>query len=84
MQVEAEGKGVLISGCDSGFGHQVARDLHAAGFTVFAGCLDPGGPGGRLLNQLGQSGRPLHVLLLDVTNQDHVDSAVRYCHDPYQ
>lgn len=36
---QAEGKAVLITGCDKGFGHALAKCLHAKGFTVFAGCL---------------------------------------------
>uniref|UniRef100_A0A8C5UGP4 BDH protein n=1 Tax=Malurus cyaneus samueli TaxID=2593467 RepID=A0A8C5UGP4_9PASS len=35
----AVGKAVLITGCDKGFGHALAKCLHAKGFTVFAGCL---------------------------------------------
>lgn len=30
---------MLITGCDKGFGHALAKCLHAKGFTVFAGCL---------------------------------------------
>lgn len=37
--IQAEGKAVLITGCDKGFGHALAKQLHARGFTVFAGCL---------------------------------------------
>lgn len=37
--IQAEGKAVLITGCDKGFGHALAKQLHAKGFTVFAGCL---------------------------------------------
>lgn len=36
---QAEGKAVLMTGCDKGFGHALAKRLHAKGFTVFAGCL---------------------------------------------
>ena len=36
---QAEGKAVLITGCNKGFGHALAKQLHAKGFTVFAGCL---------------------------------------------
>jgi len=34
-----EGKAVLVTGCDGGFGHALAKHLHELGFTVFAGCL---------------------------------------------
>lgn len=39
VPTQAEGKAVLITGCDKGFGHALAKQLHAKGFTVFAGCL---------------------------------------------
>ncbi|XP_061308861.1 apolipoprotein D isoform X3 [Pezoporus flaviventris] len=44
----AEEKAVLITGCDKGFGRALAKQLHAKGFTVFAGYLhvknkDPSG-----------------------------------------
>ncbi|KIH46717.1 hypothetical protein ANCDUO_23228 [Ancylostoma duodenale] len=32
-------KAVLITGCDSGFGRELALRCIAKGFTVFAGCL---------------------------------------------
>lgn len=39
FSTQAEGKAVLITGCDKGFGHALAKLLHTKGFTVFAGCL---------------------------------------------
>ena len=41
-QVDPRGRGVFISGCDTGFGHDLAVRLDKLGFTVFAGCLVPG------------------------------------------
>ncbi|XP_026542982.1 D-beta-hydroxybutyrate dehydrogenase, mitochondrial-like isoform X2 [Notechis scutatus] len=74
----AEGKAVLITGCDKGFGHALASHLHAKGFTVFAGCLllDQGGDGAQELCRLG-SGR-MHVLQLDVRCEQQVARALRY------
>lgn len=37
--LQAKGKAVFITGCDSGFGHALAKHLHKIGFTVFAGCF---------------------------------------------
>lgn len=37
--LQVKGKSVFITGCDSGFGHALAKHLHKLGFTVFAGCL---------------------------------------------
>jgi len=38
-----EGKAVLITGCDSGFGHDTALVLAKKGWKVYAGCLTDGG-----------------------------------------
>ncbi|XP_030351185.1 apolipoprotein D isoform X4 [Strigops habroptila] len=35
----AEEKAVLITGCDKGFGHALAKQVRAEGFTCFAGYL---------------------------------------------
>jgi hypothetical protein len=36
---EAKGRAVLITGCDTGFGHDLALELYAKGWKVYAGCL---------------------------------------------
>ena len=36
---EGRPRHVLVTGCDSGFGNGLARQLHAKGFHVHAGCL---------------------------------------------
>ncbi|KAM9271736.1 D-beta-hydroxybutyrate dehydrogenase, mitochondrial-like [Morus bassanus] len=73
--LEPAGRAVLITGCDSGFGHLLALRLHRLGFTVFAGCLRPGGEGARRLQQeAGGAGR-LRVLRLDVTRARDVLAA---------
>ncbi|NXU49566.1 BDH protein, partial [Turnix velox] len=66
--VEPAGRAVLITGCDSGFGHLLALRLHRLGFTVFAGCLCPAGDGARRLQREAEAGAGrLRVLRLDVT-----------------
>ncbi|XP_063162685.1 D-beta-hydroxybutyrate dehydrogenase, mitochondrial-like [Candoia aspera] len=74
----ADGKAVLITGCDKGFGHALARHLHGQGFTVFAGCLflDRGGDGARELRSLGSE--RMHVLQLDVCCEEEVAQAVQF------
>ncbi len=62
------GRAVLITGCDSGFGHHLAKKLDCMGFTVFAGCLCPEGPGAQSLVEEGSD--RMKVLQLDVTNDD--------------
>ncbi|XP_062987810.1 D-beta-hydroxybutyrate dehydrogenase, mitochondrial-like [Elgaria multicarinata webbii] len=74
----AEGKAVLVTGCDKGFGHALAKHLHAKGFTVFAGCLlrEQGGDGARALSRLGSA--RMRVLQLDVCSEDEVEGALRF------
>ncbi|XP_077204060.1 D-beta-hydroxybutyrate dehydrogenase, mitochondrial-like [Paroedura picta] len=71
-----EGKAVLITGCDKGFGHALAKHLHATGFTVFAGCLlrDKGGEGARQLESLGTE--RIQVLQLNVCSDKEVVQAL--------
>ena len=38
--INPQGKYVLISGCDTGFGHRLAIDLDRQGFNVFVGLYD--------------------------------------------
>ncbi|XP_032892128.1 estradiol 17-beta-dehydrogenase 2-like isoform X2 [Amblyraja radiata] len=61
-----EGKAVLITGCDSGFGHALAKRLHSLGFHVFAMVLHEEGDGAKVLKSF-RSDR-LTVIQMDVTN----------------
>lgn len=75
-RLEPAGRAVLITGCDSGFGHLLALRLHRLGFTVFAGCLCPGGAGARRLQREAAAGAGrLRVLRLDVTCGRDVQAA---------
>ncbi|XP_035212244.1 17-beta-hydroxysteroid dehydrogenase type 6-like [Stegodyphus dumicola] len=65
-------KAVLITGCDTGFGLDLAKRLHAAGFTVYACCLSLDSDGAKELEQMS-----VKVLPLDVTQYDQVHSLVR-------
>uniref|UniRef100_A0A8D0HGJ5 D-beta-hydroxybutyrate dehydrogenase, mitochondrial-like n=1 Tax=Sphenodon punctatus TaxID=8508 RepID=A0A8D0HGJ5_SPHPU len=73
-------KAVLITGCDKGFGHALAKQLHAEGFTVFAGCLitvsGECGAGARELQSLGPE--RMHVLQLDVCSDEQVAGAADF------
>ncbi|CAG01342.1 unnamed protein product [Tetraodon nigroviridis] len=68
---DGRGRAVLVTGCDSGFGQQLALRLDREGFVVFAGCLCPEGPGARSLAQ--QSSSSLKLLRLDVTSDADVE-----------
>uniref|UniRef100_A0A3Q1EG81 Zgc:113142 n=1 Tax=Acanthochromis polyacanthus TaxID=80966 RepID=A0A3Q1EG81_9TELE len=67
------GGAILITGCDSGFGHHLAGSLERRGFVVFAGCLYPDGTGAQSL--VSQSSRNLKILKLDVTKDEDVKRA---------
>nr|XP_061802691.1 D-beta-hydroxybutyrate dehydrogenase, mitochondrial-like [Nerophis lumbriciformis] len=73
--LDAHGSAVLITGCDSGFGYELARCLDQKGFVVFAGCLFPRGMGAQ--NLAGQCSSRLKILKLDVTSDEEVQQAMR-------
>lgn len=80
-RVSGRDKAVLITGCDSGFGHMLARTLNNAGFFVFAGCLNTQSDGSQqLINSCSNKSR-LKVLQLDVTKQTDVDAAGKSVRD---
>ncbi|KAF8794069.1 D-beta-hydroxybutyrate dehydrogenase like protein [Argiope bruennichi] len=59
------------SGCDSGFGHDLAQRLDDLGLQVFAGCLNPEGEGAKNLKKSASA--KLQVLPLDVSSEESVD-----------
>jgi len=67
---------VLITGCDSGFGHELAIKLDKLGFSVFACCLDKNSVGAKKLTSL--CSQNVHVLQLNVTNQDDIEEVAKY------
>ncbi|NWI91478.1 RDH16 dehydrogenase, partial [Pitta sordida] len=61
-------KHVLITGCDSGFGNLLARQLDQRGLRVLAACLTEAGAA-----QLRASASPrLQTVLLDVTSSQNI------------
>lgn len=86
QKVSPANKAVLVTGCDSGFGLDLAVHLHRLGFLVFAGCLFKDDPpkrdrGQQQLNngaeRLAKVGG-IHVLQMDVTSDDQVKQALAY------
>uniref|UniRef100_A0A8C6K8E0 Zgc:113142 n=2 Tax=Nothobranchius furzeri TaxID=105023 RepID=A0A8C6K8E0_NOTFU len=71
--LDSRGLAVLITGCDTGFGHQLALCLDRRGFVVFAGCLNPEGDGAQSLDK--KSSKNLKILKLDVTRDEDVQLA---------
>ena len=63
---------VFITGCDTGFGNELARLLDRQGVPVIAGCLTEKGSA----NLKKQASSRLHVVLLDVTDQTSIRNAV--------
>ncbi|XP_039187959.1 retinol dehydrogenase 16-like isoform X2 [Crotalus tigris] len=67
-------KYVFITGCDSGFGNQLARQLDAQGLRVLAACLTP--EGAEQLEKVTSD--RLKTTLLDVTNTENVAAATEW------
>lgn len=75
--VSSEGKAVLITGCDTGFGLELVKRLSGKGFTVYACCLSLDSEGALELAK-GQFGPgEIKVLQLDVTKHDQVQAIVK-------
>ncbi|CAF3866853.1 unnamed protein product [Rotaria sp. Silwood1] len=69
--IDPQGKYVLISGCDSGFGNALAIELDKKGFNVFAGIYSADNKSA-LADQLSSRAT---IFLLDITRQQNIDSA---------
>lgn len=67
-------KCVFITGCDSGFGLNTAKQLDSLGFTVIATCLTSEGEQ-RLREDCSKN---LHVINMDVTDTKQVQAAYDY------
>ncbi|CAF4433160.1 unnamed protein product, partial [Adineta steineri] len=69
--IDPRNKYVLISGCDSGFGHGLAIELDKQGFNVLAGVYSSNSK-----DSLGQilSSRAT-IFQLDITRQEDIDAA---------
>lgn len=68
------GKAVLITGCDSGFGKATAMHLDSLGFEVFATVMDLNGEGSQELLKTCSS--RLTVLQVDITQPQQVQQAL--------
>ncbi|XP_052765887.1 retinol dehydrogenase 16-like [Mya arenaria] len=76
---ECEGRGVFITGCDSGLGFAIAEHLDALGFTVFAGCYRPQDVGASTLQK--ECSSRLHEVPIDVRDKESVANAFAYVKD---
>ncbi|XP_071497057.1 retinol dehydrogenase 7-like [Diadema antillarum] len=67
-------KYVLVTGCDSGFGNLVTRQLDSRGVRVFAACLTSKGQ--KELEE--KTSERVITLRLDVTDHESVEAALRF------
>ncbi|CAL1275015.1 unnamed protein product [Larinioides sclopetarius] len=75
-KIQPDNRAVFITGCDSGFGHALAKQLDSKGFHVFAGCLDASGSGADELKK--NCTKRLQIVPVDVTKDDSVKEAVNF------
>ncbi|GBL86574.1 D-beta-hydroxybutyrate dehydrogenase, mitochondrial [Araneus ventricosus] len=78
-KVDAKDKAVFITGCDTGFGHLLAKRLDSKGFQVLAGCLLPDSKGAAELRRW--CSQRLRVIPLDVSQDDSVNKALELAKD---
>jgi len=69
--IDPHDKYVLISGCDTGFGHALAIELDKQGFNVLAGVYNSDNQVS-LTKELSSQAT---VFCLDITKQEHIDAA---------
>jgi len=71
---------ILITGASTGFGKLIAQTLLQNGHTVFATMRNPDGKNKQNANDLSgfadQTGGILHLIALDVTNDESVEKAI--------
>lgn len=78
-KIDVKGKGVVVTGCDTGFGFSLAKRLDYLGFTVYAGCLSSDCEGAETLGS-STTGK-MNVVQLDVTSDDSVNKALKFVTD---
>nr|XP_055935779.1 estradiol 17-beta-dehydrogenase 2-like [Argiope bruennichi] len=77
--VDATDKAVFITGCDTGFGHLLAKRLDSKGYQVLAGCLSPDSEGAAELRKW--CSQRLRIIPLDVTQEESVNNAAKLAED---
>ncbi|GFY56986.1 estradiol 17-beta-dehydrogenase 2 [Trichonephila inaurata madagascariensis] len=75
-RIQPDNKAVFITGCDSGFGNALAKQLDSSGFHVFASCLDANGPGADDLRK--SCSKRFQILEMNVTKDESVKQAVQF------
>lgn len=72
------GHAIMITGCDTGFGHESALRLARAGWVVYAGCLTEAGMAA-LVEKAGPAAeaKKLVPVQMDVTKPEDVERVVK-------
>ncbi|MDQ6420395.1 SDR family oxidoreductase [Paenibacillus sp. LHD-117] len=68
-------RNVLITGANRGLGYELAAEAAARGYQVWAGVRGPGSPAGKLHALVERYADLVHVLPLDVTDENSVKYA---------
>ncbi|GCC27042.1 11-beta-hydroxysteroid dehydrogenase type 2 [Chiloscyllium punctatum] len=74
-KLSVQGKAVLITGCDSGFGKIMAQHFDSLGFEVFATVLNKNGPGAKELSQM--CSEQLTLIQMDLTKPEDIEQALQ-------
>ncbi|XP_061165728.1 dehydrogenase/reductase SDR family member 9-like [Saccostrea echinata] len=69
-----EGRHVVITGCDTGFGNMLAKELDSKGFSVFAGCLTNNGEE----NLKKSCSKKLKTFPLDVSDIKSIEKMLKF------
>lgn len=69
-----DGRYVIITGCDTGFGNLLAKKLDSKGFSVFAGCLTNNGE--EELKKV--CSKKLQTFPLDVSDEESIRKALSF------
>jgi len=77
---DPQGRAILVTGCDSGFGHEFSLALVKKGWKVFAGCLTQQGMAALQTKAAGSAGTMVAVPM-DVTKQADIDRMVKNIND---
>ena len=73
--LDANGKVVLVTGCDSGIGLQVCQFLYSQGLTIIATCLNEHSEGAEHLMKSGKfDAKRMFVTRLDVTEKTSIEA----------
>ncbi|XP_013383714.1 17-beta-hydroxysteroid dehydrogenase type 6-like isoform X2 [Lingula anatina] len=75
-RVDYGNKAVLVTGCDTGLGHELVKRLDVRGLTLFAGCLSESSQGAMKLKEVCSDN--VHVLQLDITKDEEVNAAFNF------